>query len=170
MSYLFSWRGYREMILRWRSVLFQPFFFFSSVLWERENGSVAPGKAGQNIKSFHASFQPVTGQTCNNRAHVIKRGSSLTLIFVSLLSIKWLFERLKSGLIDEQERYFMIFIIKQLWHLLQWSLNHFTLSQHLHITNCNDNKATSSFVARERLEKSFKVVMVCLTLHWNNTT
>lgn len=53
---------------------------FFPVLGERENGSVAPGKAGQNIKSFHASFQAVMEQQWN-RAHVKRSGSFLTLMF-----------------------------------------------------------------------------------------
>lgn len=35
---------------------------------EKENGSVAPGKAGHRLKSFHANFKPVMAK----HAHAFK--------------------------------------------------------------------------------------------------
>lgn len=89
MSYLFSWRGYREMIWRWRSVPFQPFlsFFYSS---GREKMAVwHQGRQGSVSNLFtQASRQAWArhGTACKHRAHVQKSGISQYLYHLSVLN------------------------------------------------------------------------------------
>lgn len=106
MSYLFSQRGYREMIWRWRSVPFQPFFFFAPQGERKWQCGTREGRAEYQMfsRKLPGSHGPDMEQHVSALgAHVQKSGGSLTVILVSFLCIRLQFERLKRGAIDKRE-------------------------------------------------------------------
>lgn len=149
MSYLFSWRGYWEMIWRWRSVPFQPLFFlFFGSLGSEKMAVWHQGRQGRISNLFTQTSMHSWarhGTACKHRAHVQKSGSAPTSIFVSFQCIGFTVSKDLREARSTNRRWISWY---SCWNNCDTScreeLNHLTLSWNLHITNCNCDKAAAS--------------------------